>query len=178
MLTRMMTAAGAAMVVWIAAVGVALAGDPAKFYGKYRGEVTTSMAPKQSDVGTKRNSTVEVKAAPEAGFLVYWTTEFPERPEGPDRVRTTSLHFLPTTNPDIWRSERTGDPLYGQALIWAQVTDKSLTVYTTIIPKDGQPVMTIYRRSLTGEGLNLEFERLEDGKRKTLASGLLKKEKS
>jgi hypothetical protein len=173
----MMTAAAAA-VVWVAAAGAALAGDPARFYGKYRGEVTTAMAPKPSDVGTKRNSSVEIKAAPEAGFLVYWTTEFPERPEGPDRVRTTSLHFLPTTNPDIWRSERTGDPLYGQALIWAQVTAQSFTIYTTIIPKDGTPVMTIYRRTLSGDGLALEFERLEDGKRKTHVSGLLKKEKS
>ena len=177
MLTRMMTAAAAAA-VWIAAAGTALAGDPAKFYGKFAGEVTTAMAPKPSDVGTKRQSSVEIKAAPEAGFLVYWTTEFPERPEGPDRVRTTSLHFLPTTNPDIWRSERTGDPLYGQALIWAQVTAQSFTIYTTIIPKDGSPIMTIYRRTLSGDGLALEFERIEDGKRKTHVSGLLKKEKS
>ncbi len=178
MLTRMMTAAAAAAVVWVAAAGMALAGDPAKFYGKFTGEVTTSVAPKPTDVGTKRNSTVEIKAAPETGFLVFWTTEFPERPEGPDRVRTTSLHFLPTTNPDIWRSERSGDPIHGQALIWAQVTAQSFTVYTTIIPKDGSPIMTIYRRTLSGEGMNLEFERLEDGKRKTLVSGLLKKEKS
>jgi hypothetical protein len=178
MLMRVMAAGCAAAVMWIAATGVAIAGDPARFFGKYRGEVTTSMAPKPSEVGTKRNSSVEVKAAPETGFLVYWTTEFPERPEGPDRVRTTSLHFLPTTNPDIWRSERTGDPLYGQALIWAQVTAQSMTIYTTIIPKDGSPVMTIYRRTLSADGLNLEFERLEDGKRKTLVSGLLKKEKS
>lgn len=177
MLTRMMTAAAAA-VVWVAAAGAALAADPAKFYGKYVGEVTTSMAPKQSDVGTKRNSSVEIKPAPDTGFLVYWTTEFPERPEGPDRVRTTSLHFLPTTNPNVWRSERTGDPLYGQALIWAQVTAQSFTIYITVIPKDGSPVMTIYRRSLSGEGLALEFERLEDGKRNTLVSGLLKKVKS
>lgn len=177
MLTRMMTAAAAA-VVWVAAAGAALAADPAKFYGKFTGEVTTSMAPKQSDVGTKRNSSVEIKPAPDTGFLVYWTTEFPERPEGPDRVRTTSLHLLPTTNPNVWRSERTGDPLYGQALIWAQVTAQSFTIYVTIIPKDGAPVMTIYRRTLSGEGLALEFERLEDGKRKTLVSGLLKKEKS
>jgi hypothetical protein len=174
----MMTAASAAVVMWVATAGMALAGDPAKFYGKFRGEVTTSMAPKPSDVGTKRNSSVEVKAAPEAGFLVYWTTEFPERPDGPDRVRTTSLHFLPTTNPDVWRSERTGDPLYGQALIWAQVTAQSLTVYTTIIPKEGHPVMTIYRRTLSGDGLNLEFQRIEDGKPRTVVSGLLRKEKS
>lgn len=175
MMTRMMTVA-AAVVAWVAAAGVALASDPARFYGKYSGEVTTAMAPKQSDVGTKRKSTVEVKAAPDGGFLVYWTTEFTDRPEAPDRVRTTSLHFLPTTNPNVWRSERTGDPLYGQALIWAQVTAQAFTVYVTIIPKDGAPVLTIYRRTLTGDGLNLEFERIEDGKRKTLVSGLLKKE--
>ena len=57
-------------------------------------------------------------------------------------------------------------------------TDKSFTIYTTIIPKQGHPIMTIYRRTLSGDGLNLEFERIEDGKRVTLVSGLLKKEKS
>ena len=99
-------------------------------------------------------------------------------PDPKTGVRPASLHFLPTTNPDIWRSERTGDPLYGQALIWAQVTAQSFTIYTTIIPKDGSPIMTIYRRTLSGDGLALEFERIEDGKRKTHVSGLLKKEKS
>ncbi|MGE0423678.1 MAG: hypothetical protein AB7O88_15520 [Reyranellaceae bacterium] len=177
MLMRRMAAMSAALVLCVAA-GAAYAADPAKFYGKFKGEVTTTASAKPADVGSKRESTVDIKAAPEAGFLVYWSTEFLARPAGPDKVRATSLHFLPTSNPNVWRAARTGDPLYGQALIWAQVLDKSLTIYATIVPKDGRPVMTIYRRTLNGEDLALEYERIEDGKRTTLVSGTLKKEKS
>ncbi len=177
MLMRTMTAVSAALILCVAA-GAALAADPGKFYGKYKGEVTTTASAKPADVGSKRESTVDIKAAPEAGFLVYWSTEFLARPAGPDKVRATSLHFLPTTNPNVWRSERTGDPLYGQALIWAQVLDKSMTIYATIVPKEGHPVMTIYRRTLNGEDLALEYERIEDGKRTTVVSGTLKKEKN
>jgi hypothetical protein len=178
MLVRMMAALSAAAIVWVAATSAANAGDPGKFYGTYKGEVTTSVSAKPSEVGTKRESTVEVKAAPDSGFLIYWTTEFLERPAGPDRVRATSMHFLPTTNPDIWRAERTGDPLYGQALIWAQVTNQSLNIYITIVPKEGYPVMTVYRRTLNGEEMALEYERIEDGKRKTVVNGMLRKVKS
>jgi hypothetical protein len=174
MFIRVMAAVFAAAVT-IAATSAANAGDPTRFYGKYQGDVTTSMSAKQSEVGTKRKSTVEIKAAPDTGFLVYWTTEFLERPEGPDRTRTTSMHFLPTANADIWRAERTGNPLYGQALIWARVSGQSLNVYITIVTKEGHPVMTVYRRALSGEGLALEFERIEDGKRQTVVSGMLKK---
>lgn len=177
MLMRAMTAISAALVLCIAA-SAAQAADPAKFFGKFKGEVTTTVSAKQADVGTKRESTVDIKAAPETGFLVYWTTEFLQRAAGPDRVRASSLHLLPTTNPNVWRSERTGDPLYGQALIWAQVLDTSLTIYATIIPKDGHPVMTIYRRTLHGDDLALEYERIEDGKRVTVVAGTLKKEKN
>jgi hypothetical protein len=177
MLMRAMTAVSAALILCVAA-GAAYAADPAKFYGKYKGEVTTTVAAKPADVGSKRESTVDIKAAPEAGFLVYWSTEFLARPAGPDKVRATSLHFLPTTNPNVWRAARTGDPIHGQALIWAQVLDKAMTIYATIIPKDGHPVMTVYRRTLTGEDLALEYERIEDGKRVTAVSGTLKKEKN
>jgi hypothetical protein len=177
MLMRTMTAVSAAVMLCVAA-GAAYAADPAKFFGKYKGEVTTTVSAKQADVGAKRESTVDIKAAPETGFLVYWTTEFLARPAGPDKVRATSLHFLPTTNPNVWRSERTGDPLYGQALIWAQILDKSMTIYATIIPKEGHPVMSIYRRTLNGDDLALEYERIEDGKRTTVVTGTLKKEKN
>jgi hypothetical protein len=177
MLMRTMTAVSTALLLCVAAAA-ANAADPAKFFGKYKGEVTTTVAAKPADVGSKRESTVDIKAAPETGFLVYWTTEFLARPAGPDKVRATSLHFLPTTNANVWRSERTGDPLYGQALIWAQVLDKSMTIYATIVPKEGHPVMTIYRRTLNGDDLALEYERIEDGKRTTVVTGTLKKEKN
>jgi hypothetical protein len=177
-LVRAMAAIFAAAGLVIAATSAASAGDPSRFFGKYQGEVVTSVSAKSSEVGTKRQSTVEIKPSPDNGFLVYWTTEFLERPAGPDQIRASSIHFLPTTNPDIWRSANTGDPLYGQALIWAQVLNGSLNVYITIIPKEGYPVMAIYRRSLNGADMTLEYEKISDGKRQTVVSGTLKKVKS
>ena len=53
-----------------------------------------------------------------------------------------------------------------------------MTIYATIVPKEGHPVMTIYRRTLNGDDLALEYERIEDGKRTTVVTGTLKKEKN
>lgn len=100
------------------------------------------------------------------GFTATWTTVLrqggdPARPNV--RKRTATLTFAPTTRSGQFRGADSGDPLAGKALVWARIHERTLTIYELSILEDGRYDMQTYARTLTGEGMELEYVRLQDG---------------
>ncbi len=147
--------------------------DPSKFFGTFAGEAKTVFDSKNKRVGEKRTTRVEIRKAAEGRFVVSWTTDFPDRKRIAKRLRTTTMEFTPTGNPAVWRALRTGNPLFGQALIWARVADTSITIYIVGVLKSGVMLTAMYRRVLDGDTMKLEFERTEDGTRRRAVQGSL-----
>ena len=144
------------------------------FYGKFAGEAVIEFDSRNKGVGSKRKSQVEIKAGPEKSFELSWTTSW--KPDAnPARVRTARFIFAPTPQPNTYFATTTGNPLLGQALIWARVAGSTLTVYIVGMLDGGVMVSSVYRRTVNGSAMDLEFVRIEDGKRRRAVKGTLKR---
>lgn len=165
-------------VVTAASAFTADANDPSKFYGKFAGPAVTEFDSNPAAMGQKRSSEVEVKADTHKGFRLSWSTEISDQPDSEPRVRSTEMHFVPSQQTGVWHAINTGDPLRGQALIFAHIDESTLTVYIVGVEQNGRLMTAIYRRTVNGDDMALEFERSEDGKRERLVRGALKRSKS
>ena len=113
-----------------------------------------------------------------AGFTVAWTTVQRQKgdPNNPDVVRkSSSLSFVPSGRPGIWRAANSADPIAGGTLAWARVKGHTLTVNSMAIGDDGGHEMQVYERTLGDLGMTLAFTRLKDGEPVRTAKGRLVK---
>ncbi|WP_210397707.1 hypothetical protein [Motiliproteus sediminis] len=149
---------------WCVAVGAAERG-PADFFGEYIG-ATDGASGKERDLN--------VTIRPEHGdghFYVEWTTVI-HKPDGRTKRRTHKVSFHPSGRDNIYASamrttvfggKSSLDPLNGEPLFWAQIQGDTLTVNAFMIDDSGNYVMQVYKRTLTRQGLHLEFERNHGG---------------
>jgi hypothetical protein len=156
--------------------------DP--FVGKFSGESTQISGKDQS----KRDLTVEISKSPDGkGFLIAWQTVIhkasgKDEEQPPDKVR-----FVPTRRDNIFsaasRQDMFGkqvpiDPISGKdPYYWARISGKTLSVFNIIINDDGGYEMQVYHRTLTEDGMKVEFQRIRDGVPQRTVSGVLKRAK-
>ena len=157
----------------------ALAKDVAinAFYGKWSGSAMSETEISTHFQVTSRDLDVRIEPAG-AGFLLSWTTI--QRQKGaannPTAVnKTTTMSFMPTDKPNIWRSSEASDPLRG-VYAWARIKERTLTVNTLRITDDGGYEMQTYDRTLAPEGMLLRFTRHRDGEQLRTAKGRLVKD--
>lgn len=158
---------------WLTAITASAADAPIEaFFGTYEGTATSN------ERGDSAPRDIKVAIQPHGdGFNVTWsTTKF----EG--KRKSYSIDFEPTKRPGIFRSamrrNKFGDsvpldPLKGDAYVWARITGQTLTVYGLLITKEGSYEMQVYHRTLSDEGLDLEFFRYLEGEPVRLISGQL-----
>ena len=83
---------------------------------------------------------LDVTIGPEAnGFFVEWTSVIRAGgdPNNPDvRRKTTRVSFAPTDEPGVFKAPGSGDPLTGEPVNWAYISDNTLTVNVFVI-RDG-----------------------------------------
>ena len=72
--------------------------------------------------------------------------------------------FLAGVGYDPFQDKRELEPMRGDPLRWGVRKGDTLTVYSFVILTDGRYELQVYERSLTGDGLDLAFERILDGK--------------
>ena len=149
----------------------------AAFQGKWQGSAVS-----ESDISvhfrlTSRDIDVELRARSD-GFDITWNTVQRQKgdPNDPKEVlKSTSLTFH-SVGPNLWAGAGNGDPLTsGAPYVWATVRDRTLIISSLRIYADGRHELQIYRRTLSGTGMTLEFERLVDGESVRRASGRLVK---
>lgn len=146
------------------------------FFGAYEGE---SISVSDESLG-KRDLAIAIVPR-KNGFNLTWTTiTYADKPEG---VRKTySIDFMPTRHRNLYASAMRTDmfgnrvplnPLEGDPFVWATLQGKTLSVYALLITPAGGYEMQTYHRTLTNQGLHLEFSRIRNGEPQKFITGTL-----
>jgi hypothetical protein len=149
----------------------------AAFFGTWRGSALSESAVSVYFRLTERD--LDVVVGPSGnGFTITWTTVLRQSgdPNNPTvKRRSTTLNFIASAQPNVWRAVNSGDPVAGQPAIWARIKGKTLTINSMVVNSDGGFEMQVYDRTLSGLGMELEFTRVEDGEPVRTAKGRLVK---
>lgn len=149
------------------------------FYGKYTGQAVTS----GKDEVSKRDLSVHIKPAGKDRFTIDWIT-FTRSASGKRKRKEYSISFKPSERKNVFASAMKKnvfgksvplDPLKGEPYVWARIHGRTLTVHAMMVTEDGGYEMQVYERTLTGDGMDLKFSRVRDGKTLKLITGSLLK---
>lgn len=125
---------------------------------------------------TRRDLDIEIRAAGD-GFTARWTTVLrtgPSREEVRTRRRENEATFAPVADrPGFYRGTQSGDLFAGQSIIWARLRGTTLTITEIALQQDGRLDHSIYVRTLTQTGMQLQFTRMTDGERTRIVRGRL-----
>lgn len=136
------------------------------FFGEYTGRSVSGAG----DALSTRDINVEIKEI-RRGFNVSWTT-VTLRKGGKAKRKEYSIDFRKTKRDGIFQSSmrkdvfgnRTpNDPMQGDPYVWARVRGDTLSVYALIVTGDGSYDMQVYNRTLTPNGMTLDFKRFLEG---------------
>ena len=179
---RAMRAVLALAALFSPAVAAAQSIDP--FVGRFVGESTQVSGTDKS----KRDLTVEISKSPDGkGFLVTWKTVIHKASGKDEEQPADKVRFVPTRRDNIYsaasRQDMFGkqvpiDPISGKdPYYWARISGKTLSVYNIIINDDGGYEMQVYHRTVTDDGMKVEFQRIRDGVPQRTVTGILKRVK-
>ncbi len=147
----------------------------AAFFGNWRGTALSESAISIYFQLTERDIDVTVRGHGQGGFEITWSTVQRQKgdPNTPKEViKQTSATFVPAGRPGVFRGT-TADPMAAGGYRWARIGGQSLYVYSMVIRSDGAYEMQVYRRTLSGVGMALEFRRIIDGELARTAKGRL-----
>lgn len=158
--------------------------DLAPFYGTYKGNTLSVIKGEISE----RELGVKIKPWEKKGFTIEWTTVI-HLPDGEKRVVAPSINFYRSPRPGIFASSMTTnsfgntvpyDPLKENAdpYVWAGLEKDTLTVSALYILEHGGYELHVYSRTLKNNGLELEFERINNGEIKTKIQAILERVES
>ncbi|HZD26827.1 MAG TPA: hypothetical protein VE631_11235 [Alphaproteobacteria bacterium] len=149
----------------------------AAFAGKWQGSAVS-----ESDISsrfrlTSRDIDVEIRPTGD-GFDLKWQTVQRQKgePGNPEEVlKASSLSFV-QVRPRLWRAIGNADPVEsGAPYAWAHLSGQTLTVSSLQIYPDGRHEVQVYKRTLDGNGMQLEFTRAVEGEPVRTAKGRLVK---
>lgn len=147
------------------------------FFGEWRGSALSESRISVHFSLTPRDIGVVVRPAGD-GFALTWSTVQRQKgdPNNPvEELKSTTVEFQPA-RPGVWRAVGAKDPAAsGEPYIWAHVDGQTLVVSGLQIGADGRHELQIYRRTLSGSGMTLEFTRIVDGEPVRTAEGRLVK---
>lgn len=134
------------------------------FFGRWVGAGISESEISANFQTTARDLEVIVTPHAQAGFEITWSTVQRQKgnPDDPtEKVKSTTLQFSPDAG-GLWRAGGS-DPFAGTPVAWARIDDNSLIVSTFTVTKDGAGETQIYRRTLSGMGMALDYRRVVDG---------------
>ena len=153
-----------------ASAGLASSGASAqgieKFFGHFEGSGISENADSIYFAVSVRDLDVKISPAPNGGFTLDWTTVTREKgdPNNPKvKRKQASLTFMPANKPGVYRADSESDPLDGAPIWWSRVDGTSLYTYRMQINEDGTWRVQKYVRTVSGSGMELVFESIEDG---------------
>lgn len=151
-----------------------------RFFGKYVGRSISVKGDGLSD----RDLSVAISPHGKDGFKLDWTTVIRYTAKDP-KVKSYSVRFLPyrkrpgifysAMRKNIFGHQAPADPLSGDPYIWAGIEKDTLTVSSLYITKDGGYELQLFKRTLTGSGMDSHFERYRDGKQQRVIIGKLER---
>lgn len=151
------------------------------FFGAYRGQSISVTGEGLS----ARDLNVAIKKT-KRGFNLSWTTVTRKKNQSAKR-KSYSIDFSKSPRKNMWGSAVRRDafgnmqpinPLReGDPFVWATLKGDTLTVYALIITTAGGYELQTYARTLTADGMKLDFTRLRDGEKLKAITGVLIKKK-
>ena len=149
----------------------------AAFFGDWRGNAISESQVSVNFSLTPRDIGVAVRPAGQ-GFALTWNTVQRQKgdPANPqEELKGVTVEFQPV-RPGVWRAGPAQDPVdAGQPYLWAHMDEQTLVVTGLQVRPDGGHELQIYRRTLSGGGMALEFSRSVDGQPVRTAKGRLVK---
>ncbi len=145
-----------------------------RFFGSYVG---SGVAEHEGDTDTEqRDMDVTLESYKGGGFTLKWITVVRgaegQRTGADVRRREIEESFLPSEeNPNLYilaprgglfRKAELPNPLEGEPMRWATIERDTLSVYSLGITDKGRSEMQIFHRTLTENGMDVSFVRLED----------------
>ena len=167
------------LLAWLGSAGAVSAAENlsiSAFYGSWKG-MGQAHSPDSYFAMNARDLDVKIEPSG-AGFNVTWTTiTHPggEASLAKTKKKTASIDFLPSAKPGVFRAARPGDPLSGEAYVWARIKGSTLSVYVLNIDDTGAYVIQSYDRTLTGFAMELTFARIRDDEPERTAKAKLVK---
>jgi hypothetical protein len=149
--------------------GKAFAAELSDFFGTYVGHAQELG---DSDASS-RDMDIVIEPFHDGGFQINWitVTKIDGRRDVPGVGRTVqSVFFEPAEglfveveadNPFREREEKV--PMSGHAVRWASLGDDALRIYSFVVLEDGRYEFQVYNRVLTDVGLDIVFQRFDDG---------------
>jgi hypothetical protein len=165
----------------LGAAAASAAADPAlePFFGEYVGR--SIQAPNEQL--SPRDLSITISRRDDNGFTLVWTTVIHDAAGA--RRQSYSVHFLPSARAGIFSSAMRHDifghaepldPLKGEPYVWADIHGPTLRVHALLIADDGGYEIQVYRRTLTSDGMTLQFSRNRNGRElKTIYGALTRK---
>lgn len=164
-----------AAVVGGALLSPVLAADLKRFLGTFVGRAQEA----GSTAGPREERDIDLVIGPEgkSGLALSWTNvtlvegrrDVPGVKRRADEIRLVPApgreFYLARGAYDPFSEKRAPDLLAGDALRWATISDREIKVYSLEILDDGRYELQAYTRSITGDGLALEWHRTVDGER-------------
>jgi hypothetical protein len=151
--------------------GKARAAELSDFFGTYVGN-----AQELGDAdAAARDMDIVIRPFHDEGFQINWitVTKVDGRRDVPGVERTVqSVFFQPAEHGNFFveveadnpfREHETKVPMSGHAVRWASLDDDTLRVYSFVVLEDGRYELQIYNRALTDIGLDIVFQRFDDG---------------
>ncbi|KEA62331.1 hypothetical protein ADIMK_3471 [Marinobacterium lacunae] len=153
-------------ILYLIASGIVFADDRKieEFFGSYIGHAESS-----EELG--RDMSVTIGGIDDStDYFVKWSTVIHKSHDRTKRV-TYNIRFTQSKRKslqvsamarDVFGKPIPLDPLKGDPLFWARIKGDTHTVYAMIITDDGGFDLQVYNRTLTEDGLSLEFIRQND----------------
>ncbi|NKB59921.1 MAG: hypothetical protein GKS00_26725 [Alphaproteobacteria bacterium] len=148
------------------------------FYGEYAGRSVSASA----DSLKTRDINVEIKSI-RHGFNVAWTTVTLRKGAKATR-KSYSIDFRKTKRGGIYQSvmrkdvfgnRAPNDPMKGDPYVWSRIRGDTLSVYALIVTDEGSYDMQVYNRTLTANGMALDFKRFLEGQEVKSITGELQR---
>lgn len=150
------------------------------FEGDYSGSAKVEMA---DGTSSQRDMSVSIRET-KNGFSISWTsTTF--KTDGRGKEKSYKITFVPSDRKDVFAAAMTKnvfghdvplDPMKGEPYVWARIQGETLTVFSLFVSSDGGYEMQQFDRTLSDGGLQLEFQRLRNGKPQRTVSTFLARE--
>lgn len=145
-----------------------------KFYGSYVGSGTATLINEKST--EQRDLDVTIESFKSNGFTLKWITVVrgPNGKRVSDDIKRREVeeNFVPLEGKEnvyvlapkggLFQKAELPNPLRGEPMRWAKVEDGALTVYSMAISANGGAELQVYRRTLTKNGMNISFLRMQD----------------
>ena len=137
----------------------------AAFFGHWQGSGVSESELSINFRMTARDLDVVIASAGN-GFSLAWTTVQRQKgdPNKPEAVRKDSeFVFQQSGRAGVWHVSASGDPMSGGTYAWSRIEGNTLITQIMEIDEDGRSDLQVYRRTLSGTGMTLEFRRVVDG---------------